>query len=347
MLAGLYRRVTGRLLYEAGQRKDGRENWHQKIVKDGRENWHKKIVKDCRENWHKKIVKDCRENWRKKIVKDCRENWHKKIVKDCRENWHKKIVKGCPENWHHRERLPIKLAHEHRERLPRKLEEHHDALPRPVAKFDARSPGRQSKHWAHEHFDGLFGKLKGYRVNLMGERAELRERFPGKIDKVVTQEQKQVEKVVTHEEKEVEKIVKGFRAELMMFCGGINLMSQHVDLTCVSQTWQSNSILSCTTCTNFVASLTVDLSVKPGSSTMNMFVLSLLSKLSVTVDTHTRSTLVCLKFFVDIHKSFSRFFFFLCREHVAHSVFSHDCVVQNIGFDSFIDDLSSVDRSVV
>ena len=38
---------------------------------------------------------------------------------------------------------------------------------------------------------------------------------------------------------------------------------------------------------------------------------------------------------------------FLCSEHVAHSVFSHGCVVQNIGFDSFIDDLSSVERSVV
>ena len=37
----------------------------------------------------------------------------------------------------------------------------------------------------------------------------------------------------------------------------------------------------------------------------------------------------------------------MCDEHVAHSVFSHGCVVQNIGFDSFIDDLSSVDRSVV
>ena len=29
---------------------------------------------------------------------------------------------------------------------------------------------------------------------------------------------------------------------------------------------------------------------------------------------------------------------FSCDEHVAHSVISHGCVVQNIGFDSFIDD---------
>ena len=34
----------------------------------------------------------------------------------------------------------------------------------------------------------------------------------------------------------------------------------------------------------------------------------------------------------------------MCSGHVAHSVFSHGCVVQNIGFDSFIDDLSTVDR---
>ena len=34
----------------------------------------------------------------------------------------------------------------------------------------------------------------------------------------------------------------------------------------------------------------------------------------------------------------------MCSEHVAHSFFSHDCVVQNIGFDSFTDDLTSVDR---
>ena len=89
-------------------------------------------------------------------------------------------------------------------------------------------------------------------------------------------------------------------------------MSQHVDLTCVSQTWQNTSILSCTTCTNLVAPLTVDLSVKPGSRTMDMFVLSLFSRNSqTTMDIaytgKTRSRLVCLKFFfVDIHKSFGR-----------------------------------------
>ena len=54
-------------------------------------------------------------------------------------------------------------------------------------------PGRHSKHWAHEHCDGLFEKLEGCRVNLKRERAELREGLPGKIGKVVTQEQKQFE----------------------------------------------------------------------------------------------------------------------------------------------------------
>ena len=48
-------------------------------------------------------------------------------------------------------------------------------------------------------------------MNLKRERAELREGLPGKVEKVVTHEQKQVEKVVTHEQKEVEKIVKGSR----------------------------------------------------------------------------------------------------------------------------------------
>ena len=89
-----------------------------------------------------------------------------------------------------------KLAHQHRERLPRKLKEHRDALPRTVAIFDAGSLGRQSKHWAHEHCDGLFGKLERYRVNLERERAELRDGLPGKIEKVVTLEQKEVEKIV-------------------------------------------------------------------------------------------------------------------------------------------------------
>ena len=40
----------------------------------------------------------------------------------------------------------------------------------------------QSKHWAHEHCDGLFAKLEGYRVNLKRERAELREGLPGKFE---------------------------------------------------------------------------------------------------------------------------------------------------------------------
>ena len=147
---------------------------------DGRENWHKKIVMDGRGNWHKKIVMDGRGNWHKKVVVDGRGNWHKKVVMDGRGNWSR-------DGW------PRKLAQENR-----------DGLPRTVAKFDAGSPGRQSKHWAHELFDGLFGKLKR-------ERAELRDGLPGKIEKVVTHEQKQVEKVVTYEQEKVEKIVKGSR----------------------------------------------------------------------------------------------------------------------------------------
>ena len=82
---------------------------------------------------------------------------------------------------------------------------------------------------------------------------------------------------------------------------------------------------------------------------MNMFVLSLLSKVTTTVDTaytgETRLRLVCLNFLlISINLSAGEF---LCGEHFSHSVFSHGCVVQNVGFDSFIDDLSSVDRSLV
>ena len=89
---------------------------------------------------------------------------------DGRENWHNRIVMDCREQFQNS---------------------------KPGAQ------GRQSKHWAHEHTDGLFGKLKR-------ECAELRDGLPGKIEKVVTDEQKQVEKVVTHEQ-EVKKIVKGSR----------------------------------------------------------------------------------------------------------------------------------------
>ena len=101
---------------------------------------------DGRENWHKKIVVDYRENWKKKIMMDGRENWNKNIMMDGRENWHKKIVV------------------DYREQLQNST---------------WLSSGRQSKHWAHEHIDGMFGKLKR-------ERAELRDGMPGKIEKVVT-----------------------------------------------------------------------------------------------------------------------------------------------------------------
>ena len=124
---------------------DVRENWHKKIVMDGRENWHKKIVMDGRENSHKKIVMDGRENWHKKIVMDGRENWHKKIVMDGRENWHKNIVMDGRENWHK------KIVMDGQEQFQ-------NSTP--------GSPGRQSKHWAHKHADGLFGKLKRERAEL-------------------------------------------------------------------------------------------------------------------------------------------------------------------------------------
>ena len=111
----------------------------------------------------------------------------RKLAQQDRDGWPRKLAQED------RDGLPRKLQ-EHRDAWPRKLaQEDRDGVPRTVPKFDAGSPGRQSKHWAHEHTDGLFGKLKR-------ECAELRDGLPGKI-----------EKVVTHEKKDVEKIVKGSR----------------------------------------------------------------------------------------------------------------------------------------
>ena len=113
------------------------------------------------------------------------------------DGWPRKLAQEDRDGW------PRKLAQEDRDGWPRKLaQEDRDGYPRTVSKFDAGSPWRQSKHWAHEHTDGLFGKLKR-------ERAEPRDGLPGKIETVVTDEK--IEKVVTHEQKEVEKIVKSSR----------------------------------------------------------------------------------------------------------------------------------------
>ena len=63
-----------------------------------------------------------------------------------------------------------KLAPANRDGWPRKLAQED----RDGSKFVAGSPERQSKHWAHEHIDGLFGKLKR-------ERAELRDGLSGRL----------------------------------------------------------------------------------------------------------------------------------------------------------------------
>ena len=86
-----------------------------------------------------------------------------------------------------------KLAQEDRDGWPRKLaQEDLDEWPRKLAQEDYHGWPRKlaQKHWANEHIDGLFGKLRR-------KRAELRHGLPGKIEKVVTHEQEQVEKVVT------------------------------------------------------------------------------------------------------------------------------------------------------
>ena len=129
------------------------------------------------------------------------------------------------------ERLPRNLAQGHRERLLRKPEEHRDALPRTVAKFDAGSPGRHSKCWAQEQREGLSRKLQEHRERRPRKLTqEHRERLPTKwtqehcerlpnpgaerrkrsvrkqAEKVVLHERKQVEKVVTHEQVKVQKV---------------------------------------------------------------------------------------------------------------------------------------------
>ena len=179
-------------------------------------------------------MKDCPEIWHKKIVTDGRENWHKKIVMDGRENWHKKIVTDGRENWHK------KIVMDGRGKL---AQEDHDGLPRTIAK-------------------------------LKRERTDLRDGLPGKIEKVVMHEQKQVERVVMHEQEKVEKILKG---------------SRRVD----GVLWRHRSHVATRRC-------------------------------------HMRES--------NMGKQFHP---------VMHNIRKPCCVVQNIGFDSFIDDLSSVDRSVV
>ena len=117
---------------------------------------------DCRENWHK----NSRDGLPRKLAQEKRDGWPRNLAQEKRDGW------------------PRKLAQEHHDGWPRKLtEEDRDGLPRTVAKFDAERPGRQCEHWTHVHIDGLFGKLKR-------ERTELHDGLPGKIEKVVVDEQK-------------------------------------------------------------------------------------------------------------------------------------------------------------
>ena len=137
--------------------------------------------------WPRKLAQEDRDGWPRKFAQEHRDGLPRKLAQEDCDEWPRKLAQEDHDG------LPRKLAQEDRDGWPRNLiQEDRDGLPRTVAKFDARSPGRQSKHWAHEHCDGLFGKLGRYRVNLKSERAELREGLPGKMEKVVTHEQKKV-----------------------------------------------------------------------------------------------------------------------------------------------------------
>ena len=235
-----------------------REGLPRSFEQEHREGLPRKLKQEHREGRPRKLKQEDGEGLSRKLAQKDREGLPRKLAQKDREGLPRKLAQKD------REELPRKLAQEDREGLPTKLaQEDRDGLPRTVAKFDAGSPGRQSNHWAHEHIDGLFGKLEGYRVNLKRRRAELREGLRGKIEKVVTHEQKQVEKVATHEQKEVEKIVKGSRrvdGVLWRHQSHVATRQSHIQ-----SNMASNSILSCTTCSNVVAPLTVGLSLKPGS----------------------------------------------------------------------------------
>ena len=96
----------------------------------------------------------------------------------------------------------------------------------------------------------------------------------------------------------------------MVFCGGIDLMSQHVDLTCVSQNMavQFHPVMH----NMHKLCRTVDRRLECETMVLNhdMFAVALLSKLTTTVDTaYTGEDTVetcAFEIFVDIHKSFSR-----------------------------------------
>ena len=188
---------------------------------------------------------------------DGRENWHKKIMMDGRENWHKRIVMYC------------------REQLQKST-------------LGARGVNPIIGHTTI--LMGLFGKLKR-------ERAELRDGLLGKVEKVVTDEQKQVEEVVTQK---VEKIVKGSRR-----VDGVLWMHRSHVATRRSHMRQSNMAMQLHLVMHNMHKpcCTVDRRHECETRVLNhehVCSLSLLSKLTTTVDTaytgKTRSRLVCLKF---------------------------------------------------
>ena len=107
---------------------------------------------------------------------------------------------------------------------------------------------------------------------------------------------KQVEKVVTHEQKEVEKIVKGsLRLDGVLWRHQSHVATRRSHIRQSNMAKQFHPVMH----TMHKPCCTVDRRLE--CQTMNMFVLSLLSKLTTTVDTahtdKTRSRLVCLKLF--------------------------------------------------
>ena len=207
-------------------------------AQEHREGLPRKLAQEDHDGWPRKLAQEDHDGWPRTLAQEDRDGWPRKLAQEDCDGWPRKLAQEDCDGW------PRKLAQEDRDGWPRKLaQEDRVGLPRTIAK-------------------------------LKRERTDLRDGSPGKIEKVVMHEQKQVEKVVMHEQEKVEKILKG---------------SRRVD----GVLWRHRSHIA-------------------------------------TRRSHMRES--------NMGKQFHP---------VMHNMRKPCCVVQNIGFDSFIGDLSSVHRSVV
>ena len=169
---------------------DGRE-----LAQEDHDGLPRKLAQEDRDGLPRKLAQEDHDGWPRKLAQEGRDGWPRKLAQQDHDGWPRKLAQED------RDVCPRKLAQEDRDGWPRKLaQEDRDGLPRTVATFDAGPRGVNPSAGHTNIVMNCSDNFLGYRVNLKRERAELREGLPGKI-----------EKVVTHEGKEVEKIVKGSR----------------------------------------------------------------------------------------------------------------------------------------